>query len=231
MQINYNRKETAFSSCLSVGHRRRPLWRHSGLRWWTEPVQHVGPSAASRRHHGTGQLLSVHAGQCGSMGRRQRGSVRRRQQSRPGDLRRSCFWFLKDLMHRHSRRRLATSVAAQEEERGAAFLHIYTIAIFQCGHSISSLATSQEAKIARVLATNCCHFVFSLQHTSFHLKPSLWKSSFWLYSYTNDAAAFVVNVSSSRLFWCALEHCSQHTPVGPSAARGQENRKLHEIRV
>lgn len=58
----------------------------------------------------------------------------------------------------------------------AGFLHTYIIAIFRCGRSVSSLATSQEAKIARALATDCRHSMLSLQRTSFHLTPSFEKS-------------------------------------------------------
>lgn len=75
-----------------------------------------------------------------------------------------------------SRPRLAASAEAQEGEQGAGFLHIYIIAIFRCGGLVWSLATSQEPKIAQALATNCCHSVFSLQCTSFHLTPSFEKA-------------------------------------------------------
>lgn len=70
----------------------------------------------------------------------------------------------------------AASLKAQEEEQGGGSLHTYIIAIFRCGRLVSSLETSQEAKIACALATNCCHSMFSLQRTSFHLTPSFEES-------------------------------------------------------
>lgn len=82
------------------GHRRRPVWCHAGLCGWTQPVQHVGPGTAPRGHRRSGQLLSLHARQRGSVDWCERGSVWWSEQSCSGDLRRSCVWFLKDVMSR-----------------------------------------------------------------------------------------------------------------------------------
>lgn len=93
--------------CYPTGHRRWEIWCHSSFRRRVKPLQHLGQSPASYRHLCYGQLFSLHAWQCGAVGRCQRGGIWRCHKSSAGDLRRPSLWFLRTRLSvwKHSRHR------------------------------------------------------------------------------------------------------------------------------
>lgn len=190
----------------------------------------MGPSAASCRHHGTGQLLGVHARQRGSVDRRERGGVWRRQQSCPGDLRRSRFRVVKDLLQRvdgvwllHLRPKRRTRV----QDFYILILSLY----FDVDVQFRAWRRRRRLKLlALALATNCRHSMLSLQRTSFHLTPSFETS---LYGCILIPTMLQRVCSECELQQAFLMCCGTLFPkcvVGLSTVSGEGNRKYREMR-
>lgn len=117
--------------CYSIGHRRWKIWCHTSLRRRVKPLQHVGQSPAFYRHLCYGQLLSLHAWQCGAVGRCQRGGIWRSHKSSTRDLWRPALWFLRTRLsiwkHFHCRGNPLPNTALGTYKDGSKETHVYML--------------------------------------------------------------------------------------------------------